>query len=298
MSIATTKAFPRVSRETALSCTQRGFAPKELRVVRSTMNTLGTLERGLKILDLLVEIESDPVRRAKGVSVKHVATTLDIHKSSASRLIQILVSTGYAVPANPNRRGFRLGPAVQTREHLHDAQRRLSIKARPYLERLVDVTGECSHAAISAGTSALVIDDAETGKPLRVVAGSGRRVPLHCTSAGKVLLAHGLATLPVDLGARTNQTITDVEALKSELAAIVDQGYALDDEENDDGVRCISAPVRQGRAGPVIGCIGIDGPSIRVTPESVRQLAALVVQAASDLSTELEERSTASADVS
>ncbi len=70
---------------------------------------MGTLERGLKILDLLVEIESDPVRRAKGVAVQQIAVTLDIHKSSASRLMQTLVASGYAVPTSPNRRGFRLG---------------------------------------------------------------------------------------------------------------------------------------------------------------------------------------------
>ena len=253
------------------------------------MTTLGTLERGLKILDLLVEIESDPVRRAKGVSVQQVATTLDIHKSSASRLMQTLVSTGYAVATNPNRRGFRLGPAVQTHEQLQQAQRRLSDKARPFLERLVEMTGECAHAAVSVGTSALVIDDAETGKSLRVVAGSGRRVPLHCTSAGKVLLAYGLATLPGELPARTGRTITDTDALQAHLAVILEQGYSVDDEENDEGVRCISAPVREGLHGPVIGCIGIDGPSIRVTPDLVGQMAAFVVEVAQDLSAALEE---------
>lgn len=261
------------------------------------MSTVGTLERGLKILDLLVEIESDPVRRAKGVSVQQVATSLYIHKSSASRLMQTLVSTGYAVAVSPNRRGFRLGPAVQTNEQLQPAQRRLSAMARPYLERLVDITGECSHAAVSAGTTALVIDDAETGKSLRVVAGTGRRVPLHCTSAGKVLLAHGLATVPDDLPVRTARTITDVDALVAHLAEIVEQGYSIDDEENDEGVRCISAPVREGRDGPVIGCIGIDGPSIRVTPDSVSEVAALVVKTAVDLSAELEQPP-ASADAS
>ena len=276
-------------KNTHRSCTQRGVASVELRAVRSGMATLGTLERGLTILDLLVEIESDPVRRAKGVSVQQVATTLGIHKSSASRLMQTLVSTGYAVATSPSRRGFRLGPAVQTSEQLQPAQRRLSTMARPYLERLVDTTGECSHAAVSAGTSALVIDDVETGKSLRVVAGTGRRVPLHCTSAGKVLLAHGLATSPDALPARTSRTITDGDRLAVELALIVEQGYSVDDEENDEGVRCISAPVREGRDGPVIGCIGIDGPSIRVTPDHVAELAALVVGAARELSVELEQ---------
>lgn len=254
------------------------------------MTTLSSLERGLRILDLLVEIDADPVRRAKGVSVQQVAVTLDIHKSSASRLLQTLVSSGYAVPTSPHRRGFRLGPAVQTTDRLHDAQRRLSLQARPYLEHLVDVIGECAHAAVSVGTSALVIDDAETGKPLRVVAGSGRRVPLHCTSAGKVLLAHGLATVPRALPARTGRTITEEDALVAQLGEIREQGFALDDEENDEGVRCISAPVREGRDGPVIGCIGINGPSVRITPDNIQQLAALVVQAATDLSAGLEQR--------
>lgn len=276
-------------RPMAPSCAPRDVAAGELRAIRSGMATMGTLERGLTILDLLVEIESDPVRRAKGVSVQQVATTLDIHKSSASRLIQTLVSTGYAIAVSPNRRGFRLGPAVQTSEQLQPAQRRLGAAARPYLERLVETTGECAHAAVSAGTSALVIDDVETGKSLRVVAGAGRRVPLHCTSAGKVLLAHGLATSPDQLPARTGGTITDHDQLTTHLATIVRQGYSIDDEENDEGVRCVSAPVREGRDGPVIGCIGIDGPSIRVTSDNVTALAAMVVAAALQLSADLEQ---------
>ncbi len=278
------------TRQTARSCTQRDIASVELRAIRSSMTSMGTLERGLTILDLLVEIESDPVRRAKGISVQQVSTTLDIHKSSASRLMQTLVSKGYAVAATPNRRGFRLGPAVQTSEQLQPAQRRLGRVARPHLERLVDATGECSHAAVSAGTSALVIDDVETGRSLRVVAGTGRRVPLHCTSAGKVLLAHGLAPSPDELPARTSRTITDGDLLATQLALVVEQGYSIDDEENDEGVRCISAPVREGRDGPVIGCIGIDGPSIRVTPDNVTALAAMVVKAARELSADLEQR--------
>ncbi len=76
----------------------------------------------------------------------------------------------------------------------------------------------------------------------------------------------------------------------SHLELVVEQGYAVDDEENDEGVRCISAPVREGRDGPVIGCIGIDGPSVRITPEGIPGLAALVVDAATDLSAGLEER--------
>lgn len=248
---------------------------------------MGTLERGLKILDLLVEIESDPIRGPRGVSVQQAAVVLGIHKSSASRLLQTLVATGWAEPVSPSGRGFRLGPAVQSTSSLKEAQRRLRDAAQPYLQRLVDQTGECAHAAVSTGSAALVIDDVETGHPLRVVAGRGRRVPLHCTSAGKVLLAVGLAAVPEELTPRTERTLTSAAALEANLSEIRRLGYALDDEENDLGVRCLSAPVFEGLGGPAVGCIGIDGPSVRVTADRVGEIATAVVAAAHELSLEL-----------
>jgi DNA-binding IclR family transcriptional regulator len=253
------------------------------------MATIGSLERGLKILDLLIEVESDPVRREKGLSIQLVATELELHKSTASRLMQTLVNGGYAVPSRPSGRGFRLGPAVQTHSPVGAAQRRLGELGRPVLTRLVEATGECAHSAVSAGSAALVIDDVETVRPLRVVAGKGRRVPLHCTSAGKCLLAFGLAPVPVELAARTARTITNPQMLKLHLTDIVEQGYAVDDEENDLGVRCISAPVFDGVGGEPVGCIGIDGPTVRMTPEILGDLAAQVVEAAHELTAKLGE---------
>lgn len=247
------------------------------------MAVVESLERGLKILDLLVEVEADPVRRQTGLSIQHVANELDLHKSTASRLMQTLVSGGYAVACRPSGRGFRLGPAWQTRLPLGDAQRRLGELARPVLTRLVEVTGECAHCAVSAGSAALVVDDVETAQPLRVVAGTGRRVPLHCTSAGKCLLAFGLAPVPAQLPARTTRTLTHPQMLKLHLEEVTGRGWALDDEENDVGVRCISAPVFDGVGGTPVGCIGIDGPSVRITPEAVSGLAAHVVTAAAEL---------------
>lgn len=251
------------------------------------MATVGALERGLRILDMLIEVEADPVRRSRGLSVQQVANELELHKSSASRLLQTLVSRGYAVASRPSGRGFRLGPAFQVHQPLRDAQQRLGELARPVLTRLVGETGECAHTVVSAGTAALVVDDVETTRPLRVVAGTGRRVPLHCTSAGKVLLAYGLADVPAELPRRTARTITNPQILQLHLHEIVARGYALDDEENDLGVRCLSAPVFDGPGGAPVGCLGIDGPSIRMTPEAIDELAARVVEAARDLTARL-----------
>jgi DNA-binding IclR family transcriptional regulator len=248
------------------------------------MSGVTSLARGLKILDLLIEVEADVARREHGLAVQQVANELDVHKSTASRLMSTLVARGYAVPNAGSPRGYRLGPAVQIHRGLTLDQRRLRELAQPVLARLVEETGECAHAAVASGGWALVIDDVETDHPLRVVAGKGRRVPLHCTSAGKCLLAYGLATIPPELPARTARTITSPDILRLHLAEIVERGYALDDEENDPGVRCISAPVTNA-LGEAIGCVGIDGPSVRVTEARLDTLAEQVVDAGRRLST-------------
>jgi IclR family acetate operon transcriptional repressor len=156
---------------------------------------------------------------------------------------------------------------------------RLRRAARPFLEELVDLTGECAHAAVADGGRALVIDDVETDNPLRVVPTSGRQVALHCTSAGKCLLAWGMAEVPAALPRRTERTITTPADLGAHLAVIREQGFAFDDEENDIHTRCISAPVF-GPGGTPVGCIGIDAPSVRLTLDRVPGAAAHVVAVA------------------
>jgi IclR family acetate operon transcriptional repressor len=148
---------------------------------------------------------------------------------------------------------------------------------------LVDLTGECAHIAIADGGRALVIDDVETDNPLRVVPTSGRHVALHCTSAGKALLAFGLADIPATLPSRTDNTITTREALDAALASIRAAGVAVDDEENDEYTRCISAPVF-GPGGRAIAVIGIDAPSVRLTADRIPEAAVQVAAVAARLS--------------
>jgi len=238
--------------------------------------------RLLSVLDLLIEVEADVIRRDHGITVQQAADAIGASRSSANRIMQELVATRYAVP-NPSGRGYRVGNAIQIHQHLTEEQRRLTDLAHPYLTRLVEQTGECAHTAVAAGDRVKVIDDLETDQPLRVVAGSGRRVPLHCTSAGKALLAFGAATIPNSMPARTSQTITTPDEMALHLRMVRELGYALDDEENDVGVRCVSAPVF-GAGTNAIGCIGIDGPTVRVSDSAIPEIAAVVVAAANELS--------------
>jgi IclR family acetate operon transcriptional repressor len=245
------------------------------------VSTIQSLDRGLRILDLLAEADADPMRRGRGVPVAVLAAELDVHKTSALRLVQTLTAAGYAIPAD-GRGGYSLGPAMRREANLTIATQRLKRAARPFLEELVDTTGECAHIAIADGGRALVIDDVETDNPLRVVPTSGRHVALHCTSAGKALLAWGMAEQPSTLPGRTANTITTREALDAELHRIRASGVAVDDEENDEYTRCISAPV-YGPGGRAIAVIGIDAPSVRLTTDRIPEAAARVAAVAGRL---------------
>jgi DNA-binding IclR family transcriptional regulator len=255
------------------------------------MDTVQSLERGLRILDLLAEADADPMRRGRGVPLQLLADELGVHKSSALRLARTLVASGYAASAAGGS-GYVLGPTLRRDAVASIDTARLKRAARPFLEDLVDRTGECAHIAVADSGRALVIDDVETTQPLRVVPVSGRHVALHCTSAGKALLAFGLADVPSALPRRTPRTITSRAALEAHLAAVREAGYAFDDEENDIHTRCISAPVF-GPGGAPIGCIGIDAPSARLAADRIPAAAAHVVAVARRLSETLVRAQTA-----
>lgn len=242
------------------------------------------LERGLRIIKLLIEVESDPALSQRGLTGQQVSYELGVHKSTASRLLRTLAEAGFAVQAPRSRSGYRLGPALRSRFGLTPAQQRFRQLASPFLQELVGVTGECAHGAVASDGAALVVDAFETTQSLRVVLEKGRLLPLHSTSVGKCLLAWELAPFPTDLPARTGWTLTDPTRLRANLEQGLRLGYALDDEENHTGGRGISAPVFEGRDGPPVGCIGIGGPVQRMRDDQLETLSRAVVEVAGRLS--------------
>lgn len=242
------------------------------------MDGIQSLARGLHILDLIAN-------SGRSFSVTELAHALQIDKSSASRLVRTLAHYGY-LQIEPGTRRYTLG-----RRLYHIGWQMLNLmpirhKARSYLQRLVQETGECAHTAVFAEGKALVIDDVETETTLRVVSGTGRMIPLHCTAVGKALLAFAEVPFPQDLQAFTPRTITSREHLEAHLLETFQRGYALDDEEFDDGIRCIAAPVYNAM-GMALAVIGISGPKVRLPDDKLEQLANVVMRAARELSAEL-----------
>jgi IclR family KDG regulon transcriptional repressor len=242
------------------------------------LSEMQTLARGLLILDLIADAD-----RALGVT--EIANLLHLDKSSVSRLVKTLVNYDYVQPDSGSR-GYVLGKRVRQISWHYLNRMPVREKAKPYLYRLVEQTGECAHTAVYSGGKALMIDDVEAEASLRVVGGIGRLIPLHCTAVGKALLAFSDLPLPASLDRETARTITDRAAFCAHLDEIRVQGYALDDEEHQEGVRCMAAPVYD-YMGAAVAAIGISGPCVRVTDDRIPALAQAVIAAARELSDDL-----------
>lgn len=243
------------------------------------MSEIQSLARGLKILDQFVEAGGS-------LSITELSHQLDLDKSTVSRLVRTLVHYEYAQP-DPGTRRYMLGKKVTRMSWQLLNRMPIRDQAKPFLFQLMNATGECAHTAVYSDKQALVIDDVEASASLRVVGGIGRLIPLHCTAVGKCLLAFSNVPLPSELPRRTNSTLTTFDGLNANLDVIRQVGYALDDEENDYGVRCIAAPVYDHTA-QAIACIGISGPTVRMTDDRLDMLAAKVIAAARDLSAQLQ----------
>ncbi len=239
------------------------------------MAEIQSLARGLKILEILCESSS-------GVSVTELAERLGLDKGSASRLVGTLANYSYA-EKDPISRRYSLGPQVVTLSRSLLAKLPLREVAKPYLRELMEKSGECAHVAIPSQGKVLYIDQVESAASLRVNAEVGSLSPLHCTALGKAILAFSRIPIPQKLERFTENTLTDTDTLRKNLEWVREQGYALDDEEFDLGVRCIAAPVFDYRE-KVIGSIGISGPVTRMTPRAMTRFAGLVIEVSQALS--------------
>ena len=220
-----------------------------------------------------------------------LAERLGLHKATTHRFLVNLEHLGFVERAplsSKYRLGWRLfelGGLVSQRLDLWD-------EALPFLEGLVRNTGETGHLAVLEGGQAVYIERVETRRALRLPSAVRRGYPAHATNLGKVLLAYASADvvdeilLTRELGVFTPNTITNVDQLRVELASIRERGYSVDNEEFDEGLRCIGAPVRDS-SGRVVAAIGIGGPVTRITPARIEELARVVIAAAHGLSLRL-----------
>jgi IclR family transcriptional regulator, KDG regulon repressor len=234
-----------------------------------------SLARGLKILDLLAQSES-------GLSIGEVAHELGIDKSSALRLLQTLSAYGFTEKDTHTYR-YSLGFHVVSLSRAILARIPLVEVARPYLKMLVEKTGECAHLGILFKDRVLYVDQVESPATLRVNAEVGQTAPLYCTALGKVILAFSDYPTPTKMQSFTKNTLIELEMLQKNLKKIQEQGYALDEEEFDLGVRCLAVPVFDFNK-KLIGSVGISGPASRLTFAKLKEVSLIVLEVGQELS--------------
>jgi IclR family KDG regulon transcriptional repressor len=242
------------------------------------------LDRAFQILDLLADEKS-------GVGLMEVAERLKLHKSTAHRLMMVLEWSRF-VEKNSVSGKYHLGSRLM--ELGLSAASRLDVYevAGPYLRALVKETGETAHLAVLRDGQVVSIVNVESSQTLRTPATVGTRTPAHCTSLGKAMLAFASQEhLDEFLHERklepyTRNTITSISRFKAELRAIRKRGYAIDNEEREQGLRCIGAPLRDS-TGQVIAAISIAGPVFRIAEERIPALAGAVTRTAAAISASL-----------
>jgi DNA-binding IclR family transcriptional regulator len=214
------------------------------------------------------------------IGISNLARRLALPKSTVHRLATTLVEAEF-LEQNPETGGYRLGLALFDLGMLVRRKMNVVTEARPYLRALMERTGESVHLTILDHASVLYVNNIASPQAIRMQSNLGARVPAHCCSEGKALLAFEPAAtvesvIAAGLPARTPKTIVKPQRLREELAQVRGRGYALDDEELEIGLRAAAAPIRDHR-GDVIAAVSIAGPVQRVSKNALQRFAAEAV---------------------
>ncbi|MBX6356740.1 MAG: IclR family transcriptional regulator [Micromonosporaceae bacterium] len=224
-------------------------------------------DRTLEVLELLA---SSPERRGLG----ELARALDIPKSSLHGILRTMARRGW-VETDATGTRFKLGVrALQVGAAYLDADPAVGLVAG-VLDGLAAEFGETVHLGRLDGPYVVYLAKRESVHPLRLFSAVGRRLPAHATALGKVLLAGRSeaeldAILPDPLPTLTPHTITDRSALSAQLAVVREQGYAVDREENTEGIACFAVAVPH--PVPATDAISISVPVARLRPGTAERM--------------------------
>ncbi|MFQ8431813.1 HTH-type transcriptional regulator BhcR [Amaricoccus sp. W119] len=239
--------------------------------------TIQALDRALVILRALASAEG-------GQSLTEIAEATDQAPATVYRALSTFARHGIVETQETTQlwfigqEAFRIGNAFLGRSGLVEYARRV-------MRELMAETGETANLAVADGAQVIFLSQIETHHPIRAFFPPGTRGPIHASGIGKALLAHypprELDRL-VGVGpfeAYTPRTITGRAALEADLAAIRARGWAVDDEERTEGMRCVAAPIFNEFREAVAG-VSISGPTVRVTPDRAEAIGAAVRAAA------------------
>jgi len=234
-----------------------------------------SVERGFDVLEIMADA-GDPI------GVSELADRAGVPVPTIHRLIRTLLNRGY-VRQLPDRR-YALGPRLIRLGE--SATQQFGASSRSHLADLVEHIGETANMAVLDVNMAVYVAQVPSEHTMRMFTEVGRRVYLHCTGVGKALLVQMPDATVRSLVTRTGMpsftesSITDVDALIADLEAARQRGYAIDEGEQEVGVRCFAVPVPNA---PTPTAISVSGPAARVTLDSADRIAPILQRVANEL---------------
>jgi IclR family acetate operon transcriptional repressor len=260
---------------------ERGRTSQNAHQPRRDSDGVQAVERSLGLLEKVVGAGGE-------IGVRELGQASGLPVGTTHRLLKALVKQGF-VSHNPSTRRYGVGPTALALAAKIGSSRSLTQLAQPYLQKLVELTGESANLAALDGEGIIYLAHVEAARTVRMFTKVGNRVPLHATGTGKAILA----SMPLEkrrvllagqrLKRYTPNTITDRRVLEAELEAIRERGYAIDAGELEEGVHCIAVPVRDHGA-EVTASISVSGPSSRLTLARIGSLAPNVLRIAQAIS--------------
>ncbi|EWH08805.1 IclR family transcriptional regulator [Catenovulum agarivorans DS-2] len=236
------------------------------------------LKNACKILVMLAESD-------RGLTASEIENRLDMPHTTVFRILKTLI---HEQMASKQGRHYFAGNSLLNIGLQMVSTNKLRERAVPVLHELSVLTGFSSHLAVPSGYNSLIIEVCDSPRPTKIASRQGTLAPLHCSSTGKIFMAHLYANKIEDIfnevgfEKRTDKTLTTVAQIKEELKKVVAKGYAMDEREYTNEVRCLAAPIYDYRGNPV-AAIGITAHITEFTPDLICSIAKIVKEAGTKL---------------
>jgi IclR family transcriptional regulator, acetate operon repressor len=243
--------------------------------VRSGSGEVGVLHKTLDLLEALAGIDD--------ATVAELAGETGVNRAAAYRILNTLERRGYVVRNADDVRRYSVGPALRTLARDENSPGDLLVTARPHLRSLWEEFGETVNLGVLSDDRVLYLDILESDQGLRTTVEVGSYDAVHATALGKAMLAALTDSQAkeilqrTDRVARTPRTLTSIQGVLRQLPDIRRRGYALDDEENETGARCVAAAVTTSKGAPR-GALSISAPAWRMPDDVVKRMGARLRQ--------------------
>ncbi len=244
---------------------------------------MNTLRKAMQILDYVIFSPGD-------VSITDVAREFNMSVSNAYKYLKVFEELGFIV----RKRDKRYIPGYKLAEYGSMVLRKIDVReiAHPYLVDVMAKTGQTVHLVLKDGFDGVYIDKVEGVYSIPMVSRVGMKVELYASASGKAILAY-LPESEIEeylskkrLNRKTPNTITDPQMLKGELKKIRELGYAVDNEENEIGIKCVGVPIFDHTGYPIAG-MSVSGAARRLSEEVIKECALHLKRAAEEISKKL-----------